>query len=253
MTEDELNLWRCCREGDEAARKELVLRNLGPVKFLADQIHMSVNWVDRDVLMNEGVIGLLKAMDRFDYNCGVKFATYARNDIRGAILASPEVSHNLPRRPYENLRKIRQAQVELAMRLERKPTLDEIAEAVGLTVSQVNEALDAWHIAFADGIVDPDSDPEAGERSKTHSALIEGKAGADDPWQNVNDAMVIEKAFLRLSERESLILTLYYWEDQTDSEIARRLGLTLSNARKIRLRALEKLRGMLEVKEDVAR
>lgn len=224
--------------------------HLRPVKFLADQIHRKVNWVDREVLMNEGVIGLLKAMDRFDYNCGVEFSTYARNDIRGAILASPEVSNNLPRRPYENLKKIRQAQVDLAMRLERKPTLDEIAEKIELTVSQVTEALDAWHIAFADGFPDheagSDSDPEADERSKTHSALIEGKAGADEPWQNVNDAIVIEKALSRLSERESLIVTRYYWEDQTDSEIAKGLGLTLSNARRIRLGALKKLHGMLE-------
>ena len=250
MTKEELNLWRRCRKGDEAARKELVFMHIKLVKFLVDRLHRKVNWVDRDVLMNEGIIGLLKAMNRFDYNLGVKFGTYARDDIRGSMLASPEVTRNLPRRQYENSLRIRRAQVELAMRLEHKPTLEEIAGEAGLAVDQVHDALDAWHIAFADSFVDQgggsDPDPESGQRPTAYAALIVAEPDADKPWDTANDVIRIQAALARLTEREVLVVKGYYWEDETDAQIAKKLGLTLVNTRRIRMRAIEKLRGMLE-------
>lgn len=250
MTEEELNLWRRCREGDEAAREELVLMHMGLVKFWAGRIHKRVSWVDHEDLMSAGTLGLWKAVNKFDYNRGLEFSTLARLYIRGEIFASPEITRDLSRRQYENYRKIRSAHDQMAERLGRKPTLDEIAEETGLTVEQVEDAINAWHIAFAAGFVDDEGDShsnsEPDERSQAYPAVMRSQEGWDEPWEKVNDAIRIQYALLRLPETERLVLTLYYWEGKTDSEIARILGLTLGSARQIRIRALEKLRGMLE-------
>jgi RNA polymerase sigma factor FliA len=256
MTEDELNLWKRYRQGDIEAREALVFLHLRLVKLWVNLLQRSVSWVDREVLMSEGTIGLLRAIDRFDYDRGLEFTTFARYEIRGAILASPEVTRGVPRGPYKNYRKIRKALDELFVRLERKPTIDEVAEESGLTLSEVKDALNGVHIAFTCGFGDntgdseSDSDPDEGLQARSSAV---GSTRSDQPWDRVNETIRIDKALSSLSERESSIVRGYYWHDRTDAEIAGQLGLTLVNTRRIRLKALEKLADMLGDQEEVQR
>jgi RNA polymerase sigma factor (sigma-70 family) len=229
MDEGEFEIWKRCRRGDEKAREQLILSNLRLVDYWVKQISRSVGWVNREDLMQEGVRGLIEAVDRFDVNRGRSFEAYARESIRGAIFRNSEFSRDLPRCQGELNRKVRAVHDGLMQKLERPPTMDEIAKESGLTVKQVMNAIDAVAIAFAGEF------PETDLPSKTPG----------DSVQRRDRSILIREAMSRLGKREALILTEYYWDDQSNVEIANKLGLKEDSVRKIRQRAIIKLRRLL--------
>lgn len=232
MEEEELNLWDRCRQGDEAAREELVLFYLPLVTFWVKKIGRIASWASRDDLMQDGVIGLIKAVKKYDPRMGYKFTTYARHYIREAIYDSAELTRNLSRRQDENYRKIKGKHDELAQKLGRKPTIEEIGREVGLAADQVRSALDAICIAFAEGL------PESSDASRAGTDRISAR----------ENMILIRDALSRLSKREVLIVTSHYWDDRSHAEIAEELGLTTSNVSKICQRAIKKLRTIYGVK-----
>src|SRR5438309_1979254 len=121
MTGEELSLWERYARGDEAARKELLLSYLPLVEVLAKRIARSTgaNWED---LRQDGAIGLIKAISRFDLGQGVPFRAFAKHYIRGAIFDSSELTRDLARRQEEILRKFKQTEDELIQTLQRNPT-----------------------------------------------------------------------------------------------------------------------------------
>ena len=248
MTEYERDLWRRYRKGDEQAREELQSMHLPRVTLLVSDIHRIVSRVDLAVLMNAGVLGLWKAISKFDYNRGVKFETYARNFIRGEIFAEPEVHRNMPRRQFENFVKLMEAQKRLVERVDGKPTLAEIAEEAGLTLVQAQRALDARNIAFPTNSIDHQgdqvSDDDSDENSQRKAAAFEKPA--PEPAATLEDRYgeQLDAAIRKLSKLEAEIVVACYWDNERDAEIAARYGFTVAKTRKIRQRALLKLRGM---------
>jgi RNA polymerase sigma factor FliA len=230
MTADELKLWERSRQGDDAAREELVLRYLPLVDVLAKRLAKltGVYWED---LRQNGALGLIEATLRFDHKYGAPFIVFAKHYIRGAMLDSPELTRNVTRRQEEIYRQVRQTESQLAQSLHRNPTIEEVSQASKLTVEQIRNALDARSVAFAGSISDDGLTPAS-------------QSLAPAPEQ----AIYLLEALADLSEREQLIVSLYYWDDQPHEEIAVRLGLTVSNVIKIRQRAIGKLRKRLEVK-----
>lgn len=244
MTEEELNLWKRCRQGDRAAREELILRYTATlVKFWVRKLRECAPWAEWKDLMHEGVMGLIRAVDRFEPERGYEFSTLARHYVVGAICDSNEFGRGLTRRPKEIWSKIREGHDRLASKLERKPTLGEIAKEVGLTVSQVEKAMKARAIAFAAGIGEGDSD-EPG-RSELEAANLSPL----DEQKRQESRILVQDALAKLSETDAEIIIWYYWGDESDAEIATRLGITEAAARKRRQRALKKLRRLLEGEE----
>jgi DNA-directed RNA polymerase specialized sigma subunit len=135
----------------------------------------------------------------------------------------------MPRRPEEVHREIRRAESRLTKRLQRNPTLEEVAQETGLTPGQIRNALDAMGLAFAEELPDAEDPP----------------ASPADEAANRERAVIIEEAISRLPERQQEVIALYYWDGLTDKEIAARLRLSVSNATKTRQRAIEKLREQL--------
>jgi RNA polymerase sigma factor (sigma-70 family) len=229
MTEDERSLW----EHRETARKELILFYVPLVKLLAKRIAWSADWTNLEDLVQDGVIGLIKAIEKFDPDQGTPFIAFAKHYIRGAIFDGSELTRDMPRQPEEIYRKIRRAEDELTKQLQRHPTIEEVVEHTGLTVEKIQNALDAMSLAFAGELPDTDD--------STASSSVQ-------PADQERVAM-IHDALSHLSKSEPEIIHLYYWEDLPDKEIAARLGLTVSNVTKIRQRALDKLRKRLDVKK----
>lgn len=249
MTEYERDLWKRYGKGDEEAREELQSMYLPHVKLLASDIHRIVSRVDLTVLMNAGLFGLWKAISKFDYNRGVKFETYAHNFIRGEIFAHPEVNGNIPRRQFENFVQLMEAQKRLVERVDGKPTLAEIAEEAGLTLVQAQRALDARNIAFPTNSIDHQGDQvsndDSDEGSQRKAAVFEIPAPEPEPALQDVYGEQLDAAIRRLSKLEAAIVIAYYWDEETDPQIAARFGFTVAKTRKIRQRALAKLRGML--------
>ena len=230
MTEDEVRLWRRYRQGDEEAMEELVCFYLYLVELWVKRISRNAHWVDREDLTQEGVIGLIKAIKKFDPDRGVEFSTYAQYRIREAIFDSPELTHSLPRFQYDNYRDIKEEIEKIMQELERMPAVEEVAGRVGLTCRQVENALAAISIAFAGGL------PETEEASQMYGSVVEGH----------ERMTLILDAVSRLDEREAQVLALYYLHGQTHREIAGELGLGESNVSRICRRALKNLKKLFE-------
>lgn len=137
------------------------------------------------------------------------------------------------RRQKEIYRMITRAEVELTKALRRNPTIEEVAEKIKLTIQQIQHCVDAMAVGFAAALSDPEGAPASRMAETT------------DPERTI----LLSEMLSRLSAREREIIHLYYWEDKSHEEIAQSLGLTVSNATKIRRRAIDKLRKRLEVKQ----
>jgi len=235
MTEDERSLWeRYCEEDEtasEEARKELVMYYLPLAIVWARRISRIAGWANSEDLKQDGVIGLIKAIQRFDPSLGVKFKYFANPYVRGAIFDSSEFTRDLARRQEEIYRKMRLAEGELMKTLHRNPTIEEVAEKAELTIEQIQNAIDAMGVAFAVELPDAEVAPV--------SRLVE----TPQPER----AIMLLEALSYLSAREQETIHRYYWEDQPHEEIAQRLELTVSNVIKIRQRAVCKLRLRLDV------
>lgn len=202
MNEAELSLWDRCARRDETARKELILSYLYLAKSWAGRISRMASWADREDLTQDGVLGLIKAIEKFDPTRGVAFPHYANQYVRGAILDSSELTRDLARQQEEICRKVRQADAELASTLKRKPTIEELAGKTGYRIEQISNAVNAMGVAFAGELSDPEDLPA---------------------WHHVERpqqerALMIQDALSRLNEREQSILISYYWEDDSHRE-----------------------------------
>lgn len=230
MNSDEGSLWERYREGDERARDELIILYRTLAEYWARKISMIAGWATSEDLKQEGMIGLMKAVERFDPSHGAKFKSFARPFIRGAIFDSSEFTRDLARRQKEIYRKIRGAEEELTKALERIPTIEEVAEETGLTIPQIENAISAVGVAGAEELPDEVGAPASGRSETTH------------PERSI----LLMELLSQLSEREQDIIALFYLRDQSPQKIAQQLGLTVSNVTKIRQRAIKKL-GKLDV------
>jgi RNA polymerase sigma factor for flagellar operon FliA len=233
MRGDEVELWERQRQGDASAREALILYYLPLVKVWVSRVSRIAYWANREDLMQEGLIGLMEAIEKFsDAGCR-EFRPYAGKFIQGAMLRNTEVTRDLARRQYENYRKVKNAYSALMQRHEREPAFEEVVEETGLTVEQVRNALDATHIAFAEAFADSPPEP----------------APAESPAESQDEIIMIREALGRLTEKQVLILTEHYWAGHSDAEIAKRHAMKEETVTKTRKRAIIKLRKLLEVEE----
>ena len=198
-------------------------------------------------LIQEGNIGLLKAIKKFDYRRGFKFSTYATWWIRQGItraLADQSRTIRIPVHLVESLNKVTRIQRQLTQEYNREPTIDEISEASGLPKAKINTVLSASSrpVSLATLIGD-DSTTEIGN-------LIEDKS-SDAPPDAVSKDMTkdeINNLLDNLSTREKLVIQLRFGlsdgKNRTLEEIGNMLGLTRERIRQIEKKAINKLRGI---------
>ena len=198
-------------------------------------------------LIQEGNIGLLKAIRKFDYRRGFKFSTYATWWIRQGItraLADQSRTIRIPVHLVESLNKVTRIQRQLTQEYNREPTIDEISKASGLPKAKINTVLSASSrpVSLATLIGD-DSTTEIGN-------LIEDKS-SDAPPDAVSKGMTkdeINSLLDNLSTREKLVIQLRFGlsdgKNRTLEEIGKMLGLTRERIRQIEKKAINKLRGI---------
>lgn len=233
-------------ERDEDRRQEIILEQLPQVYHIAARIHERLpKHVPLEDLVHEGVLGLMAALSNFDDSKRVQFQTYASFRIRGAILDSLRKMDWASRPLRAKGRRIANAVAELVASLGRQPNEQEIADRVGISVAKLQKLL-----ADLDGLMLLGQESLAPYDSSETQDLIENAPSRDDenPFTQCLRGEIhgqLAKSIAELSEREQLLLSLYYREELTMREVAEVIGVRQSRASQIHSMVLLKLKASL--------
>ena len=241
-------LWADYKEsGTKEARERLILHYSPLVKFVAGRVASGLPQnIEQSDLVSYGIFGLIDAIDKFDPERGFKFETYEISRIKGAIIDELRSIDWVPRSVRAKARSIERAYSKLENEL--KCTPDDKELAAELDMSEEDLAHMMSQISFV-GLVALDELLDAGSERSAGSTL--GDTIADrrhDPVEQFEvDEMkhMLADAINRMPDRERLVLTLYYYEGLTLSEIGDVLGVTESRVCQIHTKAIFQLRGRL--------
>lgn len=232
-------LFQRIQQGDAAARAEFIEGNLRLVLSVIKRFPSANE--NADDLFQIGCVGLIKAIDNFDYTLGVKFSTYAVPMIIGEIkrflrdnASSIRVSRSLKDTAYKAI----QAREELTKRTQKDPTVEEIASEIGISKEDVVYAMDAiqspmslYEPVYVDGgdalyVMDQISD----------------KKNKEETWV---ERLSLSEALKKLNEREREIIRLRFFEGKTQMEVADLIGISQAQVSRLEKSALRIMRNYL--------
>jgi RNA polymerase primary sigma factor len=248
---EELALAKRIRRGDKKAREQMITANLRlVVKIARGYEAFGVPLLD---LINEGNIGLIKGVQRFDPTKGAKLSTYASWWIKQAIrraLSNQSKTIRLPVHVVEKMTHIRKAEVRLRETLDREPTDEEVADDLGYKVRRIRQYREASRAPIS--LDSPISDDNATSVAE-HVADTNAAAPFAD-LLNQNDTDLVQEVLATLDARESRILAMRFGLDngrpKTLEEVGARLGVTRERIRQIQEEALQKMRVKIEKREQ---
>ncbi|HJT18945.1 MAG TPA: FliA/WhiG family RNA polymerase sigma factor [Nitrospira sp.] len=235
-----------CVADDQEARERIIREFAHVIRAIAHRLAFRLPaYLDAEDLVSVGVIGLMDAMEKYDPTREAKFKTYAEFRIRGAMLDEIRSMDWIPRSVHERIAQLQRTQSELMYRLGRPATDEEVAEALNMSVSELDDFLSrsqgAVLISIDDlGIQEPDG-------NKILTMLADHQH--PDPLSaivNERERESLGKAIQRLPEKERLVLTLYYYEELTMKEIGKILKVTESRVCQIHTKAVFHLRAAVE-------
>lgn len=230
-------LIRESQEGADHARERLIQHNIRLVWSVVQRF-MGRGY-EADDLFQIGCIGLLKAVDKFDLSYDVKFSTYAVPMIIGEIqrFLRDDGTIKVSRSLKETANRIRKAKDDLSKKLDRQPTVKEIAEELQITPEEIVFAQEANRLpsSIHEKVFENDGDPI--------TLMDQISDSESDSWF---DKLALKEAMEKLNDREKLIVYLRYFKDQTQAEVARRLGISQVQVSRLEKKILKNMRDWME-------
>jgi RNA polymerase sigma factor FliA len=243
------DLWRRYKgSADVQARERLVVAYSPLVKYVSGRMASGLPaHVDEADLISYGLVGLINAIERFEPEREIKFETYAITRIKGSIIDELRSLDWVPRSVRARAREIEKANAKLEHQLQRAPTDEEMAAALGWSVEEFQDALlqisnstiaaldELWTVGDSSGDQVSLLDTLPDERAPDPAAVMD----QTDLKDRVADAIA------RLPDREKLVIALYYYENLTLREIGEVLGVTESRVSQLHTKAVLRLRSRL--------
>lgn len=228
------------RKGDRVAREQALVELMPLVRALAARY--AGRGEPLEDLVQVGSVGLIKAVDRFDVDRGVDFASYAVPTIVGEIrrhFRDKSWAMHVPRRLKELSVRLSRILDELTTELGRSPTVAELAQAAGVDEEDVVDALDSSNAYSTRSLHAPFEDEGDG-------SLADKLGTAETGYDEVDDGSFIAAGLDALEERERQIVELRFFREMTQSQIAAEVGISQMHVSRLLRRALAKMRGRLE-------
>ncbi|MEO5352975.1 MAG: FliA/WhiG family RNA polymerase sigma factor [Magnetococcus sp. XQGC-1] len=227
-------------------RDELILKYAPMVKYIASRIATKLpQSVDMDDLIQVGILGLIDAVSKFDPQRGIKFQTYADFRIRGAILDELRAVDWVPRAVRQVASQIQEIYFQLEGELGYPADDADVARQMGISLTEFYQHLDAVRgvsiLSFDD--LRPSLDDEEWDAMD-----LMADPNLVDPVEAIGLQelrLAISQAIQDLPEKERLVITLYYFEELTMSEIGEVLGLTESRISQLHSKAALRMRGRI--------
>ncbi|MGI6574483.1 MAG: RNA polymerase sporulation sigma factor SigF [bacterium] len=238
MDDEVIALIQQAQAGDQEARQRLIESNL---KLVRTVVQRFAPWgYEQEDLFQVGCIGLVKAIDNFDTSFGVKFSTYAVPMIIGEIrrFLRDDNPIRVSRSLKENAYRIRRTAEALTQRLGRDPTLQELAAEVGMEAAEVATALDAIQLptSLSEPLYQDEGDP----------ILISdqlAQAEGEQDWLNI---VMLKHVIQKLKKRERQLIFLRFFQDKTQTEVAKILGLSQVQISRLEKQILKQMKELLD-------
>jgi RNA polymerase primary sigma factor len=251
--QEEITLAKRIKRGNRKAREQMITANLRlVVKIARDYEGLGLPLLD---LINEGNIGLMKGVERFNPRKGAKLSTYASWWIKQCImraLANQSKTIRLPVHVVDKVAHIRKAEVKLREAFDREPTDQEVADHLGLNPRRIQQYRDASRAPIS-------LDAPVGADEPERISEVVADANAASPFDRLileNDKTLVREVLATLTPRENRILAMRFGLDdgraKTLEEIGGRLGVTRERIRQIQEEALKKMRVKIARQETPA-
>lgn len=239
-------LWKAFgQQRDHELRDRLVLHYAPLVKYVAGRVGTGLPaHVEVSDLIQSGIFGLVDAIEKFESERGLKFETYAMQRIRGAILDDLRAQDWVPRSVRSRARDVERALERLEAKLQRTATDSELADELDLSAEELRELFAQLQMT---SVVALDDLIGAGNATASLAETLPDDR-AEDPVAALVDRdsrRQLAEAVERLSDRDRIVVTLYYFENLTLAEIGKVLGVTESRVCQLHTRAVLRLRSKL--------
>lgn len=242
MTSKDLEkLWQDFQKSkDPKLKEELILQYSSLVKFVAGRLCIYLGQhVEYDDLISYGIFGLIDAIDKFDLDKGVKFETYASLRIRGAILDSIRKLDWVPRTLRQKQKQMDQVYLELENELGHMPSEVDVANKLNISVVEVQELEKKNTIA---SLISLDEYVEQNAETNLNSLRQNNENQPEYLYEQQELKANLAEAIDKLTDKEKLVITLYYFEDLTLKEISSIMSISESRVSQLHTKAVSRLK-----------
>ena len=233
--DETMNLIQMAHDGDKAARDRLVVENMGLIWSIVRRFERRGH--ETEDLFQIGAIGLMKAVDHFDLDLGLRFSTYAVPMITGEIkrFLRDDGMIKVSRSLKELGVRVNQARQELGGRLGREPTVEEIAAQLGESCEQVAASIES--AAEVESLYRP-----VGVQDENGASLIDRIPEENEEQERLLNSMTLKEVMKGLENRDREIILRRYFENQTQSQVARDLHISQVQVSRLEKKILKSMR-----------